>query len=437
MHAGVAIRMALALHLGVECNTDQLTVRQREVRRRTFWACFVVDRLVSYSCHQPFSVSMLSARVRLPCPDAAFAFDEAETGPWLDDLIVPGQLPMPSMLPSMSPSMTTQPSQLSIAPFYISMVRLWGDMALLHTSGGRRRTKHTPTDPAGDFMQYSNAVEAFAASLPPALHWSMANCRRYQATGQAHLFVGLNFLLLHARCVMRIEYLPQLDAQYFALTEQEIAASCDAAGLPLGYADRDVVEPCMRAVDAITEIATTLHINNGSTGRVLLQSTVAAYALMTAAAAQLWVIYTQTCDRCPKDVARARFLQLLHILQTWEVRWPVAVAWAETLGMLYKLYEYSYGTEPVPEFAVWEAETGEAENENENENENADRPGLSYGDVLPDPAAICQQLHDKVRSILVHPLHAREVKKKNLRVFSQTLWQHLWVPSSLPFNDIL
>jgi hypothetical protein len=127
MYAGTAIRMSQAIYLSVEVG-QRYSARQKEIRRRTFWACFVVDRLISYSCNKPFMIPYQSARVRLPCPDNVFAFDEAYNGFTIENLA----------------PQANQLSQLGIRPFFLAMMRLWGDMALLHVSGGRRRSKYGP-----------------------------------------------------------------------------------------------------------------------------------------------------------------------------------------------------------------------------------------------------------------------------------------------------
>jgi len=51
----------------------------------------------------------------------------------------------------------------------------------------------------------------------------------------------------------------------------------------------------------------------------------------------------------------------------------------------------------------------------------------SESDNLPDPSAVCQRLYDKIRSILVNPLLATDVKQRNLRAYCRTLWQHVWI----------
>lgn len=414
MYAGTAIRMSQALHLGLEFN-QRHSPGQKEVRRRTFWACFVVDRLISYSCNHPFAIDQMTARVQLPCPENSFAFEEDYSGPYLDNILLH----------------TNQLSQLGIVPFYITMLQLWGNMAILHTSGGRRSSRYSPGDPDGEFYKNEKAIDNFAASLPPSLRWSAQNYRLHQVTGQAQAFVNLNLLLFHSRCVMHQEYLPQLDSQYSLATLQvDETASYDAAGLSLDYSDTRIIECCIDSVHVITEMATML-THGSAQDQQLLQSPFAANAFMTAAAVHLWILYTQTCKKCPKDVAEANFGHLLDIICSWRCRWHVACAWAETLEMLRKLYSFSYGTGVTADFEDdWDTGTDEITQSptlvEEAADANGTHPGSSDGDGIADPSTIAQRLHDKVRGILLNPMYATDVKKRNLRVYCRTVWQHMW-----------
>jgi Fungal specific transcription factor domain len=413
MYAGTALRMAQALNLSVELS-QRYSPRQKETRRRTFWACFVVDRLISYSCNKPFTVSFQSACVQLPCPENVFAFDEVYTGVTVKDLAL----------------QANQVSQLGIMPFFIAMVRLWGDMALLHVSGGRRRSKYGPHTSESEFYQYERAIEDFASSLPPSLAWSTQNYKLHQVTGQAQGYVNLNFLLHHSRCVMHQEYLPQLDSQYALDSEVEDATIYDAAGISLDYGDKAMIKHCMTSINTITDMALTL--NTGSEkDRELLQSIFAANAILTASAVHLWVLYTQTCDACPKHEAFAKAKNLRQIIKSWQPQWRVSTAWVETLEMLYKLYVYSYGKVVESDLDCWGMGTDDINDSSEAAgdviDESGRHPTTSDADGTLDPSTVCQRLHDKIRSILVNPLLATDVKKRNLRIYCRTLWQHMWI----------
>jgi Fungal specific transcription factor domain len=413
MYAGTALRMAQALYLNVEAR-QRYSPRQKEIRRRTFWACFVVDRLISYSCNKPFTLSFQSAQIQLPCPDNIFAFDEAYTG------LLVKELPLHS----------NQVSQLGIMPFFIAAVQLWGDMALLHVSGGRRRSKYGPHVPEGKFYQYRKAIEDFSASLPPSLSWSSQNYKLHQITGQAQAYVNLNFLLHHSKCVMHQEYLPQLDSQYSLGSEIEYTTTYDAAGISLDHGDDTIIKLCMYSVNTITDMALTLNAGSDK-DQALLQSIFAANAILTASAVHLWVLYTQTCDACPKHEALAKAEKLRQVIKSWLPQWRVATAWVETLEMLYKLYVYSYGKVVESDLDCWDMGTDEINDRPEVSGEAIDESGghpiISDADNVLEPSVAYQRLYDKIRSILVNPLLATDVKKRNLRYFSRTLWQHMWI----------
>ncbi|KAM0245583.1 hypothetical protein ACHAQJ_010523 [Trichoderma viride] len=418
MYAGTAIRMAHALQLGSEFNSRH-TNQHKEVRRRTFWACFVVDRLVSYSCNRFFAIDMRSVRIQLPCPSNTFAFGETYSGPTLDSIVLYGH----------------QLSQLGILPFYVAMVQLWGDMAMLYKSGGRRQLKEAPTDITGQFYQKEKAVELFTAILPPTLNWSAHNYKLHQVTGQAQAFVNLNFLLLHSKCVMHQEYLPQLDSQYALTLEIDPITTFDNAGLSLDHKEPKIINTCIDSAQAITDMATELN-NGDQRDRDLLQSTFAANAIITATAIHLWILYTQTCSRCPKHVAKANADQLLQIIKSWQTRWRVASAWVETVEMLYKLYDFSYGSSnPLADNGWLQTginELGESPTlDEEVMGQSGEYPELSDGDGIPDPSTVCQHLFDKVRGILLNPLDPTDVKKQILRMYCKTLWQYMWSYESI------
>jgi hypothetical protein len=411
MYAGTALRMSQAIYLSVEVG-QRYSARQKETRRRTFWACFVVDRLVSYSCNKPFTIPYQSARLQLPCPDNVFAFDEAYNGFTVENLG-----PQASRL-----------SQLGIRPFFIAMMRLWGDMALLHVSGGRRRSKYGPRASESEFYRCERAIEDFSSSLPPSLNWSSQNYKLHHATGQTQAYVNLNFILHHSRCVMHQEYLPQLDSQYSLDSETYSGTVYDTAGISLDYIDRDIIKICMNSINVITEMALTLNAGSAK-DRILLQSVFAANAILTASAVHLWVLYTQTCDACPKHEALAKAEKLRQIIKSWQPQWGVATAWVETLEMLYNLYVYSYGKVVDSDLDCWDMEddiNSSSEVAGEVTDESGAHQTIYDEHGIPDPSMESHRLYDKIRSILVNPMLDTDIKKRNLRIYCRTLWQHVW-----------
>lgn len=70
MYAGTVIRMAQMMRLNKEYHQSH-PLREQEMRRRTFWACFFMDRLLAYFLTKPAT---------LPGTDAALTYEEPSRG---------------------------------------------------------------------------------------------------------------------------------------------------------------------------------------------------------------------------------------------------------------------------------------------------------------------------------------------------------------------
>ena len=91
VYAGIAIRLAQSMGLAYEDDIDARTLRpnyrrtgppltereeaiEKEVRRRTLWSCFVMDRMLSAGKYRPTMIASDRLRVQLPCTDDQFLF---------------------------------------------------------------------------------------------------------------------------------------------------------------------------------------------------------------------------------------------------------------------------------------------------------------------------------------------------------------------------
>jgi hypothetical protein len=69
---------------GYEKGTSQdVNPAQQEIRRRTFWSCFIMDRYISSGKHRPLRLNIDDIRVPLPISEEAFTFGRKETTPLL------------------------------------------------------------------------------------------------------------------------------------------------------------------------------------------------------------------------------------------------------------------------------------------------------------------------------------------------------------------
>lgn len=424
MFGGVAIRQAQALRLGVELHSRQLP-REKETRRRVFWACFVMDRLISQTCSRPQMIGLEAVRLQLPCPENVFVFGEDYTGPHIQGVM----------------SCVDRVASIGLAPFFISIFSLWGEIVYFQMRDGRRGVRDKPGDPHGTFSQLETKVDQFQAALPSVMQWSPENYRIYRSTRQGKLFVYLHLLLNHAKFAMHQEYLPQQDGPMYATDNGiPLQAEYDGAGVSLDYTDERLISTCISSSNAIADLVSMLFTDGDELDRQTLQSTVALHPIMAAAAVQLWAQHARQQDD-PDELSRykAQFELFSQIIHSWKSQWSVASAWMETLDAVRRLYESSYvkawsgAAFPISsthDIDGW-PEAGDVNvtllSPPDHEGRgNGHASEVAEGSGLPDPEQVCQRLFDKIRYTMLVSLEAPDVKRRMLNSYLRTLWIHVW-----------
>ncbi|KAJ6104786.1 hypothetical protein N7523_011106 [Penicillium sp. IBT 18751x] len=113
MLSGLITRMAQALQINLEYNTDLLcqnndygpSTTAKESRRRLMWSCYVTDSLVGSGVDQLTLVHEKDMKIQLPCNERNFiqqipCFTETlEPGNWLK--FIPGELDTATLIPNM------------------------------------------------------------------------------------------------------------------------------------------------------------------------------------------------------------------------------------------------------------------------------------------------------------------------------------------------
>jgi hypothetical protein len=200
---GMAIRMAYALQLHRDLDHDpckpngrQLSFIDREIRRRTMWACFVMDRFNSSGTDRPMFIKEESIQVQLPCKEKLFRLDME--GPTED---LQGNVPYPS---SGEDGQLSDPKEnMGVAAFMIRSIALWGRIILYHFQGGKEADPHKLWDPASQFQELVKQTEEFVGTLPESLTYTADNLIAHHTEGLANQFLFLhisshqNILLLN------------------------------------------------------------------------------------------------------------------------------------------------------------------------------------------------------------------------------------------------
>ncbi|KAL4922666.1 fungal-specific transcription factor domain-containing protein [Aspergillus aurantiobrunneus] len=196
---GQAMRMAYALQLHRELDYDplltsgngggaQLSFTDREIRRRTMWACFLMDRYNSSGSQRPPIGNEKFIQIQLPIKETHFQMEIP--GP-TEDLEGNVLNPVPEDVGQLSNAR----SNMGVLAYIIRAVVIWGRIVDYLNLGGKRRDNHPLWSPESGYSRLRKQIEDFSASLPSHLHFTYENLQVHAADRVANQFLFLHIII--------------------------------------------------------------------------------------------------------------------------------------------------------------------------------------------------------------------------------------------------
>jgi hypothetical protein len=312
---------------------------EKEVRRRTFWSCFVMDRMLSAGKYRPNMISVDQLLVQLPRSDNDFMFGrQAQPQPgflnsdWMEDK-----------------KQATNLSDDDALSTYIRLVEIFGRFSKYSYAGGRRTEKDPPWLQSTQFYQLSKELETFHEALPPNLTYTEANLSAHIETRVATVYVSIHTLYSLCMIMLHREYLP-----FIPLRCQEPEGPLDAPTFPkkkyhAGNFWRESAAKICQAARDIVDIARTCQDSNA-----LPESPQMGFAVYQAAFVSLYILHFpqmdtenhlhEACDGpFDGDIRLGRYTAMtVKILKEMIPRSRMAKGYVKTLT---KMNEYFRGIE--------------------------------------------------------------------------------------------
>ncbi|CZT49226.1 related to nitrate assimilation regulatory protein nirA [Rhynchosporium secalis] len=190
---GQAIRMAYALQLHLDLDYDphklngtaQLSFIDREIRRRTMWSCFLMDRFNSSGTDRPIFIKESSIKVQLPIKEKYFQLDmPGPTKNLQGEVLHPinageGQLSDPD-------------ENMGVAAYMIRSIALWGHIVNYINLGGKDQDKNPMWHPDSMYTRLVKQTEDFESSLPTHLQYTPENLHTHETEALANQFLFLH-----------------------------------------------------------------------------------------------------------------------------------------------------------------------------------------------------------------------------------------------------
>jgi hypothetical protein len=196
MFGGMAQRMAYALQLHKETEYDPLineaerkplSATDREIRRRTMWSCFLMDRFNSSGTDRPLFVHEQYIEVQLPVKEHLYLHEIHAATENLE-----GNVPNP--VPPDSGQLANPRDNMGVSAYTIRLVCIWGKLIKYMNLGGKEREKESMWSSQSTYNAIKNEAREFKEALPEMLVYTPENLKSHAIGKTANSFLYLHIL---------------------------------------------------------------------------------------------------------------------------------------------------------------------------------------------------------------------------------------------------
>lgn len=276
MLGGMAMRMAYALQLHRELDHDRLWQNDddkaepssidREIRRRTMWACFLMDRFNSSGTERPAFASEETIEVQLPIKESHFLMEISGPTECLHGNLLQSTFYGDEQLSSPRENM-------GVAAYMIRIIALWGRVVQYLNLGGRERDAYPIWNTQSGFANLKKQADDFQTSLPAGLKNNQDNLKSHAAEKLANQFVFMHIVF----------YQVILFLHYFAVPT--MPGSKPQSEIPKAFA-AEAVRTAIAAADRISLLLDDALDH-------LVVAPFAGYCAFTSSTVQIWGIFSK------------------------------------------------------------------------------------------------------------------------------------------------
>lgn len=292
---------------------------QQEIRRRTFWSCYIMDRYLSSGKYRPQMLHARELRIQLPASERSFLFAEKVRTLMLgeEDHRVAGRAEVQSHRQAsvlLGTSNSHDPAPRSRDPpatesdedkgrletgadeglvsRYVKILEIYGKVVQWSCAGGRRAESHPPWDPRCEFYKLRSQCLDFKASLPRQHTLTPQNTQAHISLKTSTPYTLVHTIYLLCQIMLHREYVPfipirckkpegPLDPPIF---------SPDRYDVPPGFWE-DSARECFKAARQIMDL-----VSSCQEWSALVETPIVGFAIYTAAFSGVYCMNFQHMD---------------------------------------------------------------------------------------------------------------------------------------------
>ena len=328
MFGGMALRMAYALQLQQELDYDplgqnngkktELSPTDREIRRRTMWACFLMDRFNSSGTERPMFANEDSIRIQLPIKEEYFQMGMSGPTESLDGSV-------PNQVVDETGQMSNPKDNMGVCAYLVRIIALFGRVVNYLNLGGKQRDSHKCWDPQSGFAALKKEAENFRTTLPSDLQNNAANLHSH-AAGK----LGNQFIFLHIAISQVLLFLHRWS----------IPTAPGEAGIPKDAPKDFVTQAGHIAIEESNRISTLLEV---ATDHYVF-APFAGYCAFVSGAVHVWGLFSKNPSL--EESSKANLEQNVRYLHKMKTYWGMFRFMVLNLKSIYQKHmDVSRGSE--------------------------------------------------------------------------------------------
>ncbi|KAH7416982.1 hypothetical protein BKA64DRAFT_701771 [Cadophora sp. MPI-SDFR-AT-0126] len=306
---GVASRIAQSMRLPFEDSFAQDDIASTEIKRRTFWTCFTLDRLMANGGDRRLTFDISSITTKLPGTRSDFLIGRKTSAGTINDEVG-----------------TDEP----LLAYTVRIIDILGKVVDWSGAGGRHNENRVPWNPQMPISLFEKALDTWERALPSHMCFNEANQEAHAAVGEGKSFCTMHMLFYNARGHLYREYIPVVIPPGW----DPGTGPCDGPDLELDNPNPDWWVRAIRNGVSSAVAISTIYKSMTSADLMPLVNPFLGYCLMTSSTFHIWCsLYSwNSCEGLVtgEPVKKLLIDDLRHLIQCQE-SWPVAAYWVKAL----------------------------------------------------------------------------------------------------------
>jgi hypothetical protein len=301
---GIATRIAQALRLSFEDSFRTDDVITAETKRRTFWCCFALDRLMANGSDRRLTFTISSISTRLPGPRSSFLLAEKSASMGVRDEVGRNE---------------------SLSSYTLRIIDILGNIVDWSGAGGRHGESRCPWAPGMPIAVFEQQLASWENMLPLHMQYNPSNIAAHVAVGEGKAFCAMHLFFFNAQGHLHREYIPVV----FPPTWDPGNGPCDGPEMRI-----DSPNPGWWAWSIRKGVTSAISISRvysemDKAEMMPFAHPFLGYCLMTASTFHIWASLNRwkSCEGLMGESAKRLLIDdLRHLIQCQE-SWPVAAYW--------------------------------------------------------------------------------------------------------------